>query len=100
MKTEFPEIKIVAQEKGTANWHIETISKVASSNLQLLTQHLASVQEVPVVILVLGKKITGEMSNLPARIFFFLNHLFKFIRALASSFVHSSPSTECQKELI
>lgn len=101
-KTEFPEIKVVAQEKGTAtaNWHIQAISKVASSNFAAVntapwfSPGSTSTNVSP------WKKITKDMRVLPAHIFFILNDLFKFIRALASSFVHASLSTEGQKKLI
>lgn len=68
--------------------------------LQLFTWHLGSVQKVPVLILVLGKKIIKDVSDLPAHAFYILNHLLKFIRALASSFVNSSLSTESQTKLL
>lgn len=101
-KTEFPEIKVVAQEKGTstANWHIQAISKVVSSNFAAVntapwfSPGSTSTNVSP------RKKITKDMRVLPAHIFFILNHLFKFIRGLASSFVYASLSTEGQKKLI
>lgn len=46
------------------------------------------------------KNITKDVTDLSAHTFFILNHLLKFIRALASSVVNSSLSTESQTKLL
>lgn len=98
MKVEFLEIKTVPQERGTAtaNWHIWSIYKVASSNFAAVymapwfNPESTSPNSSP------WEKITKDVSDLPAHAFYILNHLLKFIRELASSFVNSSLSTESQ----
>lgn len=102
MKVEFPEIKTVPQEKGTAttNWHIWAISKVSSRNFAAFNTAPWSSPESTSTNSCPWEKMTKELGDLPAHTFFILNHLFKFIRAPASSFVNSSLSTEGQTKLI
>lgn len=102
MKVEFPEMKTVPLEKGTAtaNWYIWAISKAASSNFAAVNMAPWFSPECTSTNASPWEKITKEVSDLPAHAFFILNHLFKFIRAPASSFVNSSLSTEGQTKLI
>lgn len=75
----FQRLRFSPQEKSTAtaNWHIWVISKVVSSNFAAVNTALwfspgsTSSNTSPC------EKVTIEMSNLPAHIFFILNHLFK-----------------------